>query len=168
MGGAARATNKSRGAAAEPTGSASGADRRGGAARATNEDVQMIGPRADGSVMDPDRTPAIPPGVLAGVASRVSEMEQLLEAFERQRLRSVGQSRVWLGMHLDDESVRAGCRGGERHRLHQVAVTGAMAKKLNWTLQTAPHFRSTSKIIFLESQLPGAACDRWSSGGPQH
>src|SRR5438445_11596118 len=44
-----------------------------------------------------------------------------------------------------------------------------MAKKLNWTLQTAPYFRSTSKIIFLESQIPGAAaCDRWSSGGPQH
>ena len=35
--------------------------------------------------MDPDRTPAIPRGALAGVANRVSEMEQLLEAFERAR-----------------------------------------------------------------------------------
>jgi len=35
--------------------------------------------------MDPDRTPAIARGALAGVASRVSEIEQLLEAFERAR-----------------------------------------------------------------------------------
>jgi hypothetical protein len=35
--------------------------------------------------MDPDRTPAIARGAHAGVASRVSEMEQLLEAFERAR-----------------------------------------------------------------------------------
>jgi hypothetical protein len=35
--------------------------------------------------MDPDRTPAIARGALAGVASRVSEMEQLLDALERVR-----------------------------------------------------------------------------------
>jgi hypothetical protein len=45
----------------------------------------VTGPRADASVMEPDRTPAAPHRAPAGIPSRLLEMAQLLEAFERAR-----------------------------------------------------------------------------------
>ena len=73
---------------------------------------------------------------------------ELFEAFERQRLRTVGQGRVGLWVHLDDQTVSSGGRGGQRHWLHQVAVARAVHDT-----QQLPRALGLSAFAFAEAAV---------------
>ncbi len=51
-----------------------------------------------------------------------------LELVREQRLESIGESAIGIGMHLDDQTRRARGHGSQRHGMHLVALAGAMAR----------------------------------------